>query len=608
MTANAGREHRIINALLVVCVIAGFACFVFFALPDHLKKAGAFPEKGPSGSPAKLASIVELGEKTFSHAPASKAANAGGDLLTSPETTPAANPIGDAGQAPDDNMVAGGAGVAIDDESSESSQALAYDAAPAAATGADAVDPIAEGVKSDMAAMASSGTPVETKTHAVSSLAQPGRSAQMAGKTAGGRSWLATPAGLEADVAFWHDIYAKYDKNTVVLHHPRYLGVAYAVMNFSEIENDPRLNDIERARIRENRVKAKCAEYTGILKKLADGAGDSSLGPEEKRVKALFDGITEPDRFRRAAEEDGVRSQTGQREKFAAGLTHSGRYLGEIEGIFDAYGVPREITRLIFVESMFNLQAVSKTGASGIWQFMPGTGKLYLQMNDIIDERNDPIAATHAAAKLLRHNYERLGTWPLAINAYNAGRGRLEQAVARLGTTDIGTIIKNFSHPGYGFASRNFFLEFLAALDVAENADKYFGSVQHDPPLRYDVVSTNFTISLPEVVRVSGISPSDVLELNPAFSRRVSTGVRPLPAGFRLRVPAGKGKLFLAAAARAPSSRTGPLKHQVARDETLQGIARMYGVEPKSIVEANKGMGWRVKIGQTILVPVDGVR
>jgi len=417
-------------------------------------------------------------------------------------------------------------------------------------------------------------------------------------------SWLETPDGLETDVAFWHDIYSKYDRNEVVLHHPRHLGIVYAVVTLSDIEADLRLTAAERSRIRDNRVNAKRNEYTGILKKLASGAPERSLTREEIRIKRMFDSIDdEPNKFRRALE-DGIRSQTGQRDKFVAGLKHSGRYLGEIEKIFDAYAMPREITRLIFVESMFNLKAVSKTGASGIWQFMPGTGKLYLRMNDIVDERNDPIASTHAAAKLLRRNYDSLGTWPLAINAYNAGRGRLEQAVARTGTTEIARIIKEFSHPGYGFASRNFFPEFLAALDVAENAEKYFGRMEHDPPLRYEVLRTSLTILIPEVAQLAGLKLEEVLELNPALGQGVASGADPLPAGFALRVPEGRGRSFLAAAARAPSSSSRPLKHLVRRGETLQEIARTYGVEPRAIVEANDGMGWRVRIGQTILVPV----
>ena len=595
MRGSAHRERKIINALLVVCVTAGFACFALFALPDQLEKARA--EGGAPSSPrapANISSIVAIGSAgTPSSEPSIKLELRGVATVSRTREGEAAEG-GALPAAPDpstDDLVAGGAGAAIDDMGSEATEALAYG-------GSSSLNPeSAAGGRSSELTPLSSGDKPAFKAHARSSLAL----RQAARDGTGRASWLAVPEELGPEFRFWRDIYAKYDKSKVVLHHPRHLGIVYEVVNLSDIDNDPRLTDVERARMRENRVNARRADYAEALERLA--LGSSSGSEEEIRIKKLFENVLEEDKYKRAAE-DGVRSQTGQRDKFIAGLARSGRYLGEIESLFSAYGLPRELTRLIFVESMFNLQAVSKTGASGIWQFMPATGKLYLQMNEIVDERNDPVAATHAAARLLRHNYDELGTWPLAVNAYNSGRGRMKQAVERLGTTDIAKIIREFESPGYGFASRNFFPEFLAALEVAEKADEYFGPIEHDPPLRYESVTLKHTILLPEAAKISGIELSELAELNPAITPRAASGARPIPAGFEMRVPEGKGELFLAAAARSPSSRTGPLKHLVAKEETLQAIARMYGVEPRAIVEANEGMGWRVKTGQTILVPV----
>lgn len=298
----------------------------------------------------------------------------------------------------------------------------------------------------------------------------------------GEKTWLKIPEGCEADVAFWRDIYTKYGHDQALLHHPRHLKIVYEVVDLSDISTNSSLSNSERTRYREERINERRKEIVDILQRLSTNPNESALNERELKIKRLFSGIDEQNMFARAALEDGVRAQTGQRDKFIPGLKYSGRYMGEIEKIFDSYDLPRELTRLIFVESMFNPQAVSSVGASGIWQFMRSTGKLYLRIDDEIDERNDPISATHAAAKLLKSNYEKLGEWPLAINAYNTGLGRITQAVSSLGTNDIGKIIKNFDHPAYGFASRNFFLEYLAALHVAENSEKYFGPIEFDKP------------------------------------------------------------------------------------------------------------------------------
>jgi membrane-bound lytic murein transglycosylase D len=388
-----------------------------------------------------------------------------------------------------------------------------------------------------------------------------------------------------------------------VLHHPEYLSIVYDVVDLSDISRDPRLDPIERELAAEKRVDARREEVTAALRKLATDPNANSLTDEEWRVKRLFRNVSEHDAFKKAADVYGVRSQTGQSDKFIAGLKYSGKYLGEIEKIYEQYGLPRELTRLIFVESMFDIKAKSSVGASGIWQFMPDTGKLYLSMNDIVDDRNDPIAATHASARLLRQNMDELGSWPLAINAYNTGRGRISQAVKALGTTDIARIIREFEHGSYGFASRNFFLEYLAALDVAEHSDRHFGPIKFDDPLRFEVIRCPYHLSIPNVAELSGIPLDDIAELNPALRTEVIGGKRPLPQGFELRLPEGKTEVFLAAAARSPESRSGPVKHVVKSGENLNSIASMYGTTADELRSANAGVRTVPRLGQVLVIP-----
>jgi membrane-bound lytic murein transglycosylase D len=125
-----------------------------------------------------------------------------------------------------------------------------------------------------------------------------------------------------------------------------------------------------------------------------------------------------------------------------------------------------ELAALPMVESSYNPQAYSKAGAVGLWQFIRSTGKQYLTIKRKRDDRRDPIRATEAAAHLLRHNYETLGSWPLAITAYNHGREGILTARAAVGSSAIEEIIARYNGPRFGFASRNFYAEFLAALEV----------------------------------------------------------------------------------------------------------------------------------------------
>lgn len=250
-------------------------------------------------------------------------------------------------------------------------------------------------------------------------------------------SIFSIPLGLKTEVEFWKNIYTKYDIDQAVLHDPCDLGKIYGVIKLSHCDDPPRK---ECLKIREDEIQA---------------------------AKDLL--------MEKLPEDTNVRAQTGQKDRFVAGIESSKKYLPNIEKIFSDYGVPKEITRLAFVESMFDMKAYSHSGAAGIWQLMPSTARILgLKVGKKLDERYDSIKSTDAAARHLMRDYKRLGTWQLALNAYNAGPGRLADAVNQLGTRDIVKIIKNYSHPAYGFAARNFYPCFLAILECYENRDNYF--------------------------------------------------------------------------------------------------------------------------------------
>ncbi|HCU24186.1 MAG TPA: hypothetical protein DF383_04135 [Deltaproteobacteria bacterium] len=352
------------------------------------------------------------------------------------------------------------------------------------------------------------------------------------------------PSELRPAVDFWKLVYSKYDRRQEIFHDTQNLKIIYSVLDFSDLYVSP-LSDTERRNLRRTRIDAEKERIRAILLRLGQGGfQEADLSAEEKRIARLFQDDPNPGKFLEAADADRIRSQTGIQDKFIAGLKNCGEYIEEIEEIFSSHGVPTEITRLVFVESMFNTKVRSKVGASGIWQFMPATGKLFLNIDAVADERDDPIYASHAAARLLRDNYAALGTWPLAINAYNSGRATMSRAVAAMGGKNIATIILNYRGGVYGFASRNFFPSFLAALEVANHYPKYFGDLKMKPKLQYEYYTPRNAVFFGQLASLAGAEPSRIAKLNPHFSEGVLADLKKVPAGYRLRIPQGSQARF----------------------------------------------------------------
>jgi membrane-bound lytic murein transglycosylase D len=354
------------------------------------------------------------------------------------------------------------------------------------------------------------------------------------------------PTALRAQVEFWKKIFATHSKYQVAIHDTENMKV-YKVLDFRPLLNQEGLDEAAVQQIKQEQTKVELEQIRGILLKLHQcGADCKNLDPQEQKIWNLYRGVSNPDKFRQAASEDRLRSQSGLRERFAEGIQISRRYLHAMEAIFRSEGVPVELTRLPFVESCFNVQAYSKAGAAGIWQFIPSTGRLYkMRINNVVDERRDPLVATKAAALLLKENHEKLGTWPLAITAYNHGPAGVARAVDALGTTDIVKIIRSYRGKRFGFASRNFYPEFLAALQVEKDFQKHFGALQLEAPLTHDEVSVDCPIPLKTAARFAGADEEELLFLNPALGGMVRNGRAPVPRGYRLRLPSGVSSVFL---------------------------------------------------------------
>ena len=261
------------------------------------------------------------------------------------------------------------------------------------------------------------------------------------------------PAGLEHRVEFWKKIYGEYTTHQYVIHDTEDM-VIYEIIDISDIETS-KISDREKDRRINNRLSSVEEKYQSVLRSI-HSKKEKELTAEEKRIFNLFTHINDRDKFIRASHLSRIRAQLGQKDRFKLGIQYSGKYLSLIEDVFRKFQLPLELTRIPYVESMFNLDAKSFRGASGIWQFMRTTGIRFLTMNDVIDERNDPLESTIASAKLLKQNYEKLNNWPLAITAYNHGQTGMYRISQRMNTKDIVKIINEYSSPTFGFASKNF--------------------------------------------------------------------------------------------------------------------------------------------------------
>jgi membrane-bound lytic murein transglycosylase D len=317
------------------------------------------------------------------------------------------------------------------------------------------------------------------------------------------------PVAIEPNVQLWVDAFTKYSVRDFAVMDRDKVSRVYQVFHLPG-EGNPNRDDIDWAN---QYLKTK---YGDILERLA--TGHQPDGIDERRVADMFKG--EPlSAYTLAAQN--LRVQEGLRERFREGLVRSRYYRPTMERIFRQADLPPELVTLAQVESGFQTRAKSTAGACGIWQFTRATGAKYMKVSRSRDDRLNPIRSTEAAAKLLRSNYDQLGDWPLAITAYNYGTGGIARAADIYGG-DYSKMIERYQGPHFGFAVKNYYAEFLAAMDVYQHEDAYF------PGIRDDVVrvesSHNYTVKHGDtpagIASMFGVSPKALMAANGMESAR----------------------------------------------------------------------------------------
>ncbi|HSR67264.1 MAG TPA: transglycosylase SLT domain-containing protein [Acidobacteriota bacterium] len=413
--------------------------------------------------------------------------------------------------------------------------------------------------------------------------------------------------GFETEIAFWTRVFTEWDEKHIIFHDMRDLGLIYHVQ---VMEKGIRHDDDEKERQREVLKEAREAWEDRLAEIGRWGTASPRLQPVHldliRRVRERGMEIT-PRTFRELSEQ--VRYQRGVRDKYLEGLIRSRRYLDRIEEIFQDHGLPKVLALMGHVESSFDFNAYSKVGAVGIWQFMRSTGRRYLRINRYIDERRDPIKATHAAARYISENHEKLGNWPFTVTAYNHGPYGMLRALKRHGN-DFRQTVDHYQSRTFGFASRNFYPSFLAAIEVDRNYRRYFGEVEFDPPAAFDTIRLENGYHVSHLEKLSALDLEQLQSLNPHLTRYVWQRSRVLPAGVELHLPAGQGeKVEAALASFKPTSSPvtvaadGSMLYRVRSGNTLGSIARSFGTSIRSLMRWN-GISnpHRIYAGQLLVV------
>ena len=409
------------------------------------------------------------------------------------------------------------------------------------------------------------------------------------------------PEELQPDVDFWRSIFTEYSTNEGVLHDSRDLRVVYR-----RIDMPSTLGRRDRSR----RIRQHRDGVAATLRTLADGKRDN-LDAEEARVLALWPSDVSNQTLRAAASR--IRFQQGLSDRFREGLERSGRWRDFIESEFTALGVPVELAALPHVESSFNPDARSHVGASGIWQFTRSTGRRFMRVDHVVDERNDPWEATRGAGRLLAYNYSLTGNWPLAITAYNHGLAGMRRAQRRFGDEAYADIMRKYDGRTFGFASRNFYVAFVAAMQVDQDPERYFPGVTRESPTSYAVFKLPDYVAAEDLASALGVTTRQLKRYNPALQATVWEGSKHVPRGYGVRMPNHvlDGTLdSLVAGVNGDSwhdEQLPDLFHTVARGDTLSQIADRYDTRVSTLVALN-GLSsrHRIRAGQELRLPAAG--
>ncbi|MBF0564814.1 MAG: transglycosylase SLT domain-containing protein [Nitrospirae bacterium] len=287
------------------------------------------------------------------------------------------------------------------------------------------------------------------------------------------------------------------------------------------------------------------------------------------------------------------------KNRFSRWLAHGSRYMPLMKKILAEHDLPGDLVYLSLIESGFNLFARSPAQAVGPWQLMIGTARHFnLKVNYWVDERRDPVKSTRAASTYLRFLIDKFGSWDLALAAYNAGEGTIENALRRSNVSTYWNLL-NIPHE-----TRDFVPKFIAAREIAREPEKFgIDDIDYNQPIDYDVVEIEPPATLKFIAKAADTTIEKIKELNPELKQWC---IPPDVHKYRIRIPAGKKDSFLEAYNSAsPSNRQETRTYKVRKGDTIRKIAAKTGVSAETLCSLNNlTPSKRVPKGTVLQLPV----
>jgi len=421
------------------------------------------------------------------------------------------------------------------------------------------------------------------------------------------------PISLLPRVAFWIEVFSRWDTNTAVFHDKENPQRVYSTIS--------RKNGCRRSRKGSSTDRERKRLKKSLTNLASDIRNNRALTASQQRMRELFVGETSSS-IQSAANR--IRCQSGNKNRMRDALSQFQRYRPAILDALERQNLTPELQYLPFVESAFDPNALSHVGAAGLWQIMPQTGRtLGLKVNNAIDERYDPKRATIAAALYFRNSVNDLSETafengypviaknlnPFVITSYNYGVRGMERAIKQVGL-DYERLLVEYKSPSFQTAVKNFYASFLAARYVAKNAQQFFGFIEpaFTPSSSVNEVVLTRSTSAKRLISSLGLDKNTLKALNPALKKVIWNNKALIPGGYRVNLPFKETGYDSALAAMDSLAkeveRSGFVWHRVRKGQTACGIAEKYGASCRALRSLNnldrKGT---VYIGRKIKVP-----
>ncbi|MBA3005279.1 MAG: LysM peptidoglycan-binding domain-containing protein [Desulfocapsa sp.] len=297
--------------------------------------------------------------------------------------------------------------------------------------------------------------------------------------------------------------------------------------------------------------------------------------------------------------------QNKQKKSFGIWLSRSGKYLPLMQKELKEAGLPEDLAYLAMIESGYNQKAYSKSHASGLWQFIPGTGAQYnLKMNKYLDERRDAEKSTKAAVKFLSNLYDQFGDWHLAVAAYNAGPGKISKGMERYNANDFWSLAQ---HDYLAMETKRYVPKLIASIIIAKNPEQYgFTDIQPEEPYSYDTLEVGPGLTLDAIAMISNCDRKTIDRLN----QELSTDKTPLnQSSYPIKIPVGSQNLASKNLPRLHRVATTDYKtHTIRKGESLSQVCNRYDINKTTLLKVNNLRNKKLVSGQRLRIPYQTVR